>query len=118
MRSFVYLVALTLVGCATPEQIEARRQQELAQQQAAQAAYRERVFGQCRAYGFTEGTEQFRQCLMQVDMANQQQNAATRQMILQQYLQQQNEQEIRAMPYCSSLPPVIAGYRRAQGTCR
>lgn len=115
MRRFVYLVAFTLVGCAaTPEQIEARRQQEQAQQQAAQAAYRERVFGQCRAYGFTEGSAEFRQCLMQVDMANQQQNAATRQIILQQMLQQQYQ----SMPLCSSLPPFTSGYRRAEGTCR
>lgn len=114
-----YLVLLfVLAGCATPEQIQARRDAEAYQQEAQRQAYRDRVYGQCRAYGFSEGTDQFRNCLMQVDQANQQQNAATRQMLLQQLIQQQNESNVRAMPYCSMLPPAIAGFRRAQGTCK
>ncbi len=114
MRYFVYLVALTLFGCATQAQIEARQEQERAQQLSAQAAYRERVFGQCRAYGFAEDSAEFRQCLMQIDMANRQQNQAMQQMILQQMIQQQYQ----SLPSCSSLPPGLAGYRKAQGTCR
>ncbi|MBI2749747.1 MAG: hypothetical protein HYX43_10530 [Burkholderiales bacterium] len=113
MRYAVYLVVL-LAGCATQEQIEARRQYEAEQQAAAIEAYRQQVFGQCRAYGFRDGTPEFSQCLMQVDQANQAQNAQMRAVILQQLLQQQYQQ----MPLCSSLPPGMAGWYQAQGKCR
>ena len=117
MRYLIVLLMLLLMlsGCASPEQIAARQAQEAAQRVAQQEAYRQQVFGQCRAYGFTEGTPEFRQCLMQVDQANQAQNAQMRSIILQQMLQQ----EYQSMPSCSSLPPgPLTEWRRGQGTCR
>jgi len=51
---------------------------------------------------------------MQVDMANQQQAAQTRNVVLQQMLQEQYQ----SMPLCVSLPPGTSGYYRAQGRCR
>lgn len=113
MRYAIYLCVL-LAGCASPERLAALRAQEQAQAQAQQEAYNRQVFGQCRAYGFTEGTPDFRNCLMQVDQANQAQNAQIRAQILQQYLQEQSQ----ARPLCSSLPPGLDGYRRARGECR
>lgn len=76
---------LLLAGCATgPDPAEVARQDA-----ARQQAYRERIANQCRAYGFTPGTDQFRGCLMQVDMTYRQQDEALRQQILNQYIQQQ-----------------------------
>jgi hypothetical protein len=45
---------------------------------------------------------------MQVDTANRKQDAQTRAVILQQYLQQQHQ----SLPLCSQLPRGMAGYRR------
>ncbi len=113
MRYAICLFVL-LNACTSPEAIRARQDREAAQQQARQEAYRQRVSGQCRAYGFQDGTPEFRNCLMQVDQANRQQNAQMRAVILQQMMQQEYQQ----MPLCSSLSPGLAGYRAAQGTCR
>lgn len=113
MRYSICLFVL-LAGCASPEAIRAQQEQEAAAQQARQEAYRQQVFGQCRAYGFRDGTPEFRNCLMQVDQANQQQNAQMRAVILQQEMQQQYQQ----MPLCSSLSYSIAALSASQGTCR
>lgn len=95
---------LILVGCATPEQ-------ERARQAAEQAEYQQLVFQRCRSYGFTDATPEFRQCVMQVDMA-------ARQMLQQHTLQEESMRRQRAMPMCSTLPPGTAGYMRSQGRCR
>jgi hypothetical protein len=119
MRYVLCLVVL-LASCSsmTPEERAARRQAayEAEQQQLAaqREAYRQRLYSQCSAYGFQQGTPDFSRCLMQVDTANQQQDAQMRAVILQQLLQQQYQ----SMPLCSSLPPGMAGYRRAEATCR
>ena len=107
-------VLLVLAGCVTPEQMAAQREQEAQMHRAAQEVYKAKVYGQCRSYGFQEGTDGFRKCLMQVDQANQAQNAQMRQMLIQQMIQQQQADR----PFCSSLPAGIAGYRRAEGSCR
>jgi hypothetical protein len=86
MKRTAFVVMVLLAGCATPQEKAA---QEAQAQAAQQEAYRQQVFGQCRSYGIAEGTEEFRRCLMQVDMAYRAQNDAQRQMLLQQYLLQQ-----------------------------
>ena len=91
-----YLLVLLLAGCA---------------QQQPQVSYRDQVFAQCRSYGHVEGTEQFKQCVMQVDMQN-------RALINQQALQDESARQYRAMPMCSSLTAFEAGFYRAQGRCR
>lgn len=99
-----YVLLLLLAGCAT--------QEELAAQHAAeQAQYRNAVHAQCRGYGLTQGTTQFSECLMRVDMAY-------RQLLLDHALQEETAARTRALPYCSSLPPGLAGAYRAQGRCR
>lgn len=77
---FIALSLLVLAGCATDDRANHERQA---------AEYRAGVEGQCRAYGFTEGSPEFRDCLMRVDMTNRQAYEANRQMLLQQYINQQ-----------------------------
>lgn len=111
---YVIVLFVLLSACATQEEIAAQRRHEFAQQQAAREAYREQVYGQCRAYGFVDGSPEFRQCLMQVDQANQQRNAQMNAVILQQLLHENEQQR----PLCSALAPGMSGYYRAQGRCR
>lgn len=85
MRLTIALFVL-LAGCETMQEKQAR---ESVEQQVRAEEYRRGVIAQCRGYGVPEGTEEFRRCLMQVDMAYRQQNDAQRQMMLQQYIQQQ-----------------------------
>ena len=87
---------LLLMGCA---------------QQPVGPSYQERVHARCASYGFTPGTDQFRDCVMKVDMA-------VRQAVIQQELQDQSAAQVRAMPLCSSLTAFEAGFYRAQGRCR
>lgn len=82
-----YLIVLMLLaGCVSAEEKQRREYEE---QQARAAEYRAQVHRQCAGYGYTEGTDDFRKCVVQVDMANRQQWEAQRQMLLQQYIQQQ-----------------------------
>jgi hypothetical protein len=110
MRYLLFMLAL--VGCATeePRREQAERQTVAAQQ----AAYQRSLEYRCTSYGFVRGTADFRNCLMQVDMAYRQQDAKTRNAMLQQIL----EKKYGAMPLCSSLPSSLAGYHRAQGHCQ
>lgn len=72
-------VLLLLGGCATPEQ-------RAADAAAQRAAYRVKVEDTCFAYGYKPNTPEWSNCMMQVDMAYQQQNAAMRQMLIQHQL--------------------------------
>ena len=73
-----YLIVLALLaGCASQPQPTPEEQAR---------AYTEGVNAQCRSYGFTPGTADFRDCVMRIDMANRQAFEAQRQMLLQQYL--------------------------------
>ena len=110
MRYLLFLLALA--GCASEEP---RRQQAERQTVAAQReAYQRSLEYRCASYGFVQGTADYRNCVVQVDMANRQQDAKTRNAMLQQIL----EKKYGAMPLCSSLPSGLAGYHRAQGHCR
>ena len=103
---------LVLAGCASEEP---RRQQAERQTAAAQhEAYQRSLEYRCTSYRFVQGTADFRNCLKQVDVANRQQDARTRNAMLQQIL----EKQYGAMPLCSRLPSALAGYHRAQGHCR
>jgi hypothetical protein len=119
---FVCFFALLLYGCATPEQ---RAAQQAAQQQAdaersrqQEAAYNRQLRNQCESIGYQPNTDPWRQCLLQLHTANQQRDAQMRGIILQQMLQEQQQQNYRSMPYCSSLPPGARGYAQAQGNCK
>lgn len=86
MRYAICLVVL-LAGCESL--IDPGKKEREAREQAARAeAYRRHVNAQCRAYGFKEETPEYRQCLMQVDMAYRQQDEAQRQMLMQQFIHQ------------------------------
>jgi hypothetical protein len=73
---------LTLYGCATPEEIAARQAYEEEQRRYQQAAYAERLKRQCRAIGYQENTDSFRNCVLQL-------HSQTRGLILQQILQEE-----------------------------
>jgi hypothetical protein len=116
-------VLMLLVGCATktPEERAAYRQAQYEAEQAAQQQsnreYTEKVMALCRGYGFSSGPE-MRDCVMKVDLANRQQNAAMQQMILQQAIQQEAVNQQRALPRCADMGAGMRGYMQAQGQCR
>ena len=124
MRIAVIALSIALSGCAskTPEERAAFRQARQAEEQrqvaAQREAYRQNVYSQCRSYGFRDGSAEFNNCVMRVDMSNREQDAATRQMILQQAIQAEQVRQQRALPLCSSMGPGMAGYMRAEGSCR
>lgn len=66
-----YLLVLLLAGCATQEQLQER-----------QRAYMNTLYAQCSAYGFAQGTPDFGQCLMRLDMANRQSGHAANQQLI------------------------------------
>jgi hypothetical protein len=79
MRLFLACLSVLLASCTTPEQ--------QAQEEQAQAeAYRRYVMAQCKSYGHTPGTPDFKNCLMQVDMANRQGDRAMQNMILRDHI--------------------------------
>lgn len=108
--------ALALAGCVSPEQRAANQraqaEAEYAQQQAEAAQYRARVIQVCEGYGFRQGTQDFSQCMMQVDQAAKQRQANMINAILPGLIQ------AAPLPLCSSFPPFLAGYKRASGECR
>jgi len=81
--------ALILSGCLSPAQIAANRLAEQQQAEAERAAYRQQVIRTCESYGFTTAHPNFSQCLMQVDQANQQRQAAAINAILPALILQQ-----------------------------
>lgn len=89
MKLAALALTVLLAGCVNHEQRLANQRYEIEQERLQREQYRERVMGQCRAYGFKDGSPEYKNCLMQVDMANQQQDAATRRAIIQMYLMQQ-----------------------------
>lgn len=118
MRLAIVLCAAALTGCVSQQQIEAQRAYEAQQHEAASRAYTENLRGQCRAIGYQDGTEGFRQCILQLHSQNQAQQTQMQGILLNNVLQQQMQQQQNALPYCSQLPPFVAGMRRAQGQCR
>lgn len=116
--AFTTVCLLMLYGCATPEQIAAQRAYEQQQLQAQQEAYTRSLNNQCRAIGYQPETEGFRQCILTLHTQRQQEDTQMRGIILQQAIQQRQQQQYQSMPLCSSLPPGLAGYARAQGSCR
>lgn len=119
------MACVAFAGCISAEQRaaneEAARRQyhaEQERQQAARQAYTDDLRRQCAAIGYTPDTDQFRQCILQLHSNNQAANAQERAVLMQQLLQGAREQQYRQMPYCSSLPAGLAGYQRAQGTCK
>lgn len=60
MKKFACLLCLFTLACATPEEIQARKE---AQAQADRET--------CRSYGLKTGSEAFGSCLLQLDLARQ-----------------------------------------------
>lgn len=101
-----------LVGCASQQELAARHAYEQEQQRQREIAYTEGLRGQCRAVGYQENSEQFRNCIMQLHLTNQQERAQMMGIILQRALPQ------REFPLCSSFDRWTASYRAGAGTCR
>lgn len=89
MRAMLLIMIVIIAGCATPEQIAARRAAEAEAQRQRNIAYTQQLAAQCDAIGYQRNTDPWRNCLLQLHQQNQAQNAAMRQMLLQQYIQQQ-----------------------------
>lgn len=90
MRYWPLLLLCTITGCATPEQIAARQAAERQEQEARAQAYMQGLRNQCSALGYQANTDGHRNCMLQLHSQNQQANAAARNAILQQYLQNQS----------------------------
>ena len=114
MKAPILLLCTILAGCVTPEQIAIRQAIEAQQQEQRAAAYTQHLAGQCRAVGYQEGTDAFRNCILTLHGQNQQEAAQIRGIVAQEALRRQYQQ----MPLCSSLDPFNAGWNRSQGTCR
>lgn len=104
------IVMLMLAGCATPQEMAYRQQVQTQQEQEQKAAYREALAQSCDAIGFKRGTDTHAQCILSQHQK--------RQDHLMQAIGMQQQREYRALPPCSSLPPGLAGYARADGSCR
>lgn len=68
MRLIATLLFVLVAGCATEQ--TAYQQQQRAEQ------YRERLAAQCSDFGFTPGTPDFSNCMMQLHQAGEQRRAA------------------------------------------
>ena len=121
-RIGIAIALVSLFGCISAEQrarIDAERAwREQQEQQARQQAYVLRLAQQCQALGFQPDTDPMRQCMLQLHSNNSASRDALINSLLLNQVQQQQQQQYRAMPLCSSLPADMAGYQRAQGTCR
>jgi hypothetical protein len=82
----LFLCVATMTGCATPEQIAARRAYEAQQQEQAVAAYTEGLARQCEGIGYQRQSDPWRQCIVQLHGQN---RNLLNQAILMQYLQGQ-----------------------------
>lgn len=83
---------LAAFGCATPEQVAQRQAAEQERHRQGEAAYNAALRQQCESIGYTPQTDPWRQCLLQLHTANQQQDAAARAAILQELVRQQAQQ--------------------------
>lgn len=86
------LLALALAGCATPEQLAAQREAQIEYQRQQEIAYTMRLRQQCEAIGYRQDTDQWRECILRLHQQAQAQNAALRNVLIQQYLSNQPRQ--------------------------
>jgi hypothetical protein len=101
MKAIPLLLCVAAIsGCATPEQIAARRAYEAQQQEQAVAAYTEGLARQCEGIGYTRNTDPWRQCIIQIHGQN---RNTLNQAILMQQLQQQQRPAYQPPAY---RPPV------------
>lgn len=121
MRAIALLTVFCLAGCISPEQMAANQRAEEARQQQASMAYRESLFNQCRSIGYTDNTDQFRQCVLQLHAVNQQRNSAVLGAIVGAAANAQAQEEAarryQALPICGTFG-ALASYQRSQGQCR
>ncbi len=66
------IAAIALIGCASEAQMK-QWEQERVEKEAQRMAAME---NQCSKYGFRRGTDQFAQCLLRLDQADKQREAA------------------------------------------
>ena len=69
MKWIIGLLFVVLAGCVSQEELAMQRYDEEQQYQAQLAS-------QCRSFGFTSGTLEFAQCMLQSHQANEQRRAA------------------------------------------
>ena len=89
------LVAVAVAGCISPEEQRRRQAAAAEAQEQADRAYTENLKRQCDAVGYARDTEGHRQCVLQLHAQAQGNAAAARNIILQQYLQNQTRQPVQ-----------------------
>ena len=110
-----YLALVVLIGgCVSPEQAAYNRQLQAQQEQYQREAYHARLAANCDAMGFQRGTQGHSNCMLTLHQQNQANMGAAAAALIQG----EQLRQLQSMPSCASLPPGIAGYARAQGTCR
>lgn len=78
-----WMVLLLLVGCASPQEYANRQQAEREQREANYVASLE---SRCRSIGYSDGTMEFRQCMLQLHSINAgNQSALQNAIIMQQF---------------------------------
>lgn len=88
MRILIFSLVVILAGCVSPEQAARNREAQAQREAAQQEAYRQAVFGQCDALGFTRGTTAHSNCALQIHNQNQANKAA----LIQGYMANQPRQ--------------------------
>lgn len=90
---FRYLLIAILIapvlGCISAEQQQANREAEAARQEQARIEYAASLKRQCDAIGYRPDTDQWRECILRLHQQAQAQNAALRNVLIQQYLMNQ-----------------------------
>lgn len=84
MRYATVLLICIIAGCATPEQIAARRAAEAQAQEQQNIAYTRALAGQCEAVGYARNSDPWRNCIVQLHGQNQANRAAIIQGIMSQ----------------------------------
>lgn len=124
MRMMLSAAAALLAGCISAEQAQVNQimnspEYQAALQQQRNQEYRDGLMAQCSRIGFQAGTEAFSNCVLQLHTTQQQQNTATRNVILQQAIEQQRQQDYRALPACPvGLAPFLRSRAISEGRCR
>lgn len=90
---FLAIALLSLAGCVSPEQQAANREWEAAQRAQDQARYTLGLKWQCESIGYKADTDPWRDCIMKLHQQAQANNAALRNMVIQQYLINQQQQQ-------------------------
>jgi hypothetical protein len=107
---------ILLSGCGSAERRAELARQEALQRETNQAIYMMALGERCDGFGFSRGTQQHSQCMMQLHQQNVANSGAAAAAILGGAAA--GAASIDRRPSCASLPAGMAGYQRSTGACR